>query len=66
MGMGIGPLLGGYPLSDILVSLMHSESYCSLVCVCVCVCQQISPIGCLFVLKTLSPTQRAMKVKGFA
>ena len=37
------------------------------VCVCVCVCllSHISPQEHLFVLKTLSRTQRAMKVKNF-
>ena len=43
---------------------MRSEGYGS-VCVCVCVCllSSISPMERLFVLKTLSRTQRATKVK---
>ena len=46
---------------------MRSEGYCSWVCVCVCVCllSHISPMERLFVLKTLSRTQRARKVKMF-
>ena len=48
---------------------MRSEGYCSWVCVCVClsVCllSHISPMERLFVLKTLSRTQRATKVKTF-
>ena len=46
---------------------MRSEGYCSWVCVCVCVCllSHISPMERLFVLKTLSRTQRATKVKRF-
>ena len=32
-------------------------------CVCVCLLSHISPLGLLFVIKTLSPTQRATKVK---
>ena len=43
----------------------------TVVAVCVCVClsvcplSHISPLGLLFVLKTLSSTQLAMKVKKF-
>ena len=48
---------------------MRSEGYCSWVCLCVCVCvcllSHISPMERLFVLKTLSRTQRATKVKKF-
>ena len=50
---------------------MRSEGYCSWVCLCVCVCvcvcllSNISPMERLFVLKTLSRTQRATKVKNF-
>ena len=55
---------------------MRSEGYGSCrVCVCVCVCvsvclsvcplSHISPLEPLFVLKTLSHTKRAMKVKKF-
>ena len=39
---------------------MRSEGYCSL---CVCLLSHISPLERLFVLKTLSRTQRATKVK---
>ena len=35
------------------------------VCVSVCLLSHISPMECLFVLKTLSRTQRATKVKKF-
>ena len=40
---------------------MRSKGYCSWVCLCVCVCllSHISPLECLFVLKTLSHTQLA-------
>ena len=34
-------------------------------CVCVCPLSHISPLGLLFVVKTLSRTQRAMKAKNF-
>ena len=44
---------------------MRSEGYCSWVCLCVCVCVSVSPTERLFVLKTLSRTQRATKVKTF-
>ena len=48
---------------------MRSEGYCTWVCLCVCVCvcllSHISPTERLFVPKTLSCTQRAMKVKKF-
>ena len=46
---------------------MRSEGYCSWVCLCVSVCllSHISPMERLFVLKTLSRTQRATKVKTF-
>ena len=44
---------------------MRSEGYCSWVCVCVCLLSHISPTEHLFVLKTLSRTQRATKVKKF-
>ena len=48
---------------------MRSEGYCSWVrlCVCLSVCllSHISPTERLFVLKTLSRTQRATKVKKF-
>ena len=48
---------------------MRSEGYCSWVCLCVCLCvcllSHISPMERLFVLKTLSRTQRATKVKKF-
>ena len=44
---------------------MHSEGYCSWVCVCVCLLSHISPMERLFVLKTLSRTQRATKVKKY-
>ena len=46
---------------------MRSEGYCSWVCLCLCVCllSHISPLEHLFVLKTLSRTQRATKVKKF-
>ena len=37
----------------------------SCVCVCVCLLSHISPMERLFVLKTLSRTQRATKVKKF-
>ena len=40
-----------------------SEGYCSWVCLCVCLLSHISPMEHLFVLKTLSCTQQAMKVK---
>ena len=43
---------------------MRSEGYCSRsVCVSVCLLSHISPTERLFVLKTLSRTQRATKVK---
>ena len=43
---------------------MRSEGYCSRpVCVCVCLLSQNSPLECLFVLKLLSHTQQATKVK---
>ena len=47
---------------------MRSEGYCSwFVCVCVCVCvcplSDISPLERLFVLKSISRTQRATKQK---
>ena len=43
---------------------MRSKGYCSWVCLCVCVCPlNISPLERLFVLKTMSRTQRATKVK---
>ena len=45
---------------------MRSEGYCSCrVCVCVCLLSHISLLERLFVLKTLSRTQRATKVKKF-
>ena len=44
---------------------MRSEGYCSWVCLCVCLLSHISPMERLFVLKTLSRTQRATKVKKF-
>ena len=52
---------------------MRSEGYSSWVCLCVCVCvcvcvcllSHISPTERLFVLKTLSRTQQATKVKKF-
>ena len=44
---------------------MRSEGYSSWVCVCVCLLSHISPMERLFVLKTLSRTQRATKVKLF-
>ena len=44
---------------------MRSEGYCSWVCVSVCLLSHISPMERLFVLKTLSRTQRATKVKTF-
>ena len=45
---------------------MRSEGYCSCrVCVCVCLLSHISPLERLFVLKTLSRTQRETKVKKF-
>ena len=45
---------------------MRSEGYCSLsVCLFVCLLSHISPMKRLFVLKTLSRTQRATKVKKF-
>ena len=48
---------------------MRSEGYCSWVCLCVCVSvcllSHISPKEHLFILKTLSRTQRATKVKKF-
>ena len=44
---------------------MRSEGYCSWVCLCVCLLSHISPLERLFVLKTLSRTQRATKVKKF-
>ena len=40
------------------------ESVCLSVCLCVCLFN-ISPLECLFVLKTISRTQRATKVKTF-
>ena len=43
---------------------MRSEGYCSWVCVCVCPFN-ISFLERLFVLKTISRTQRATKVKKF-
>ena len=48
-----------------LFSRMRSENYCNWVCLCLCVClvSQISLIERLFVLKTLSPTQRETKIK---
>ena len=46
---------------------MRSEGYsswvCLYVCLCVCLLSHISPTKRLFVLKTLSRTQRAAKVK---
>ena len=52
-----------------LYARMRSEGYSSWVCLCVClsVCllSHISPTERLFVLKTLSRTQRATKVKKF-
>ena len=50
----------------VLVSLfltLGSESYCSRVYVCLL--SHISPLECLFVLKILSHTQQATKVKEF-
>ena len=49
---------------------MHSEGYgsrrvCLSVCVSVCPLSQISPLGLLFVVKTLPRTQHATKVKKF-
>ena len=45
---------------------MRSEGYGSCrVCVSVCPLSHISPLGLLFAVKTLSRTQRAMKVKNF-
>ena len=44
---------------------MRSEGYCSWVCLSVCLLSHISPMERLFVLKTLSRTQRATKVKKF-
>ena len=45
---------------------MRSEGYCSRsVCVSVCLLSHISPTEHLFVLKSLSRTQRATKVKKF-
>ena len=45
---------------------MRSEGYCSCrVCVCVCLLSHISLLERLFVLKTLSRTQRETKVKQF-
>ena len=45
---------------------MRSEGYSSrAVCVSVCLLSDISPLERLFVLKTLSHTQRATKVKFF-
>ena len=48
---------------------MRSEGYstwvCLSVCLCVCLLSHISPTEHLFVLKTLSRTQRATKVKKF-
>ena len=44
---------------------MRSEGYCSWVVLSVCLLSHISPMERLFVLKTLSRTQRAMKVKKF-
>ena len=44
---------------------MRSEGYCSWVCLSVCLLSHISPTECLFVLKMLSRTQRATKVKKF-
>ena len=45
---------------------MRSEGYCSCrVCVCVCLLSHISLLERLFVLKTLSRTQRETKVKKF-
>ena len=42
---------------------MRSEGYCSWVCVSVCLLSHVSPMERLFVLKTLSRTQQATKVK---
>ena len=44
---------------------MRSEGYCSWVCLSVCLLSHISPMERLFVLKTLSRTQQATKVKKF-
>ena len=45
---------------------MRSEGYCSRsVCLCVCLLSHISPMKRLFVLKTLSCTQRETKVNKF-
>ena len=44
---------------------MRSEGYCSWVCLSVCLLSHISPMERLFILKTLSRTQRATKVKKF-
>ena len=45
---------------------MRSEGYCSRsVCLFVCLLSHISPMKRMFVLKTLSRTQRATKVKKF-
>ena len=44
---------------------MRSEGYCSWVCVSVCLLSHISPMERLFVLKSMSRTQRATKVEIF-
>ena len=68
MGMGILSSLGR--LSHFRDSCFRTCAARVTVLVCVCVrvsvCEQISPLEHLFVLKTLSPTQRVTKVKGFA
>ena len=45
---------------------MRSKGYSSWVRVSVCPISHISPLGCLFVLKSISRTQRATKVKTFS
>ena len=47
------------------VTVLGSVRVCVCVCVCVCLLSHISPTERLFVLKTLSRTQRAKKVKIF-
>ena len=57
------------PYPNYLLVCMRSEGYGSYsVCLFVCVClsvSHISPLGLLFIVKTLPRTQRATKVKRF-
>ena len=66
-----GRTYGRTRTATVTLRRMRAEGYSTWVCVCVCVCvsvcllSHISPTERLFVLKTLSRTQRATKVKEF-